>query len=709
MKNILLLVAVLILLSSTCLSEWEKMDGLGTPSIGTVMVNGEDVFIIGASNGFYHSDNRGADFDYKRDFRVITLFRIQNDELYVGSLLDGLFKSTDNGDTWENIHNGLEEIEVRDLMFANNKMYLLTINALYSSLDEGENWNKIETPEIFDKFAIKGDTIYGGFKGASNDPDPGGFYVSTDGGLSWEERISGLANKKVTYVFLHNGLLYAGTYGGIYRSSNSGELWELIDSEIAINQPYKEVRILSVNDGLYIILPDKIYYSSDNGDNWETIFENIPAELYNDLAFTDYGIYAGTRSGLYFSDDNGESWSSKSSSLPSNAIYDLDSTDSYIYAASYENGLYKLGAGEEAWSALNPDITSGSYTQIVTMNENSFFLRKYGIQTLLYTTNGGDDFIEVDIDDEVNKYYGMYFDENNNFWVGTNDGLYLSSDMGSSWKEIDTTHSSLEYIVPRFSAFVEHKGKIFGLSQKCLYYSENKDTNWVEMDTTFFLERRATYLASNKHEMYMTVDAEGIYRSTDGGNTWMLFGEEFAGNRFSQIFTYGSNVFTVVSYEENGIYNRSSLFFSNNNAETWTKISEVLPNKLINDIIIKDDYLYAATSFGIYRSPLADYSINSVTEIGNYLYFYEPYPNPARNEAKALIYWDMSRDINEGEITISNVYGKEINSTGNIRIEKRNAYSGHLIWNCSDVPSGIYLIKLTHGTTSQTLKVVVSK
>ena len=125
MKNILLFAAVLILLSSTGFADWEKMDGLGTPYIGIVMVNGEDVFIIGASNGFYHSDNRGEDFDYKRDFRITMFTHMHNDELYVGSLLDGLFKSTDKGDTWENIHNGLEEIEVSDLIFAKNKMYLL--------------------------------------------------------------------------------------------------------------------------------------------------------------------------------------------------------------------------------------------------------------------------------------------------------------------------------------------------------------------------------------------------------------------------------------------------------------------------------------------------------------------------------------------------------------------------------------------------------
>lgn len=104
-----------------------------------------------------------------------------------------------------------------------------------------------------------------------------------------------------------------------------------------------------------------------------------------------------------------------------------------------------------------------------------------------------------------------------------------------------------------------------------------------------------------------------------------------------------------------------------------------------------------------------DTHVEYSTETDNYLFFYEPYPNPAVTETKALIYWDTSLEINEAEVTIADVSGREMSSPDKVRIEKLNAYSGYLIWNCSDVPTGIYLIKLTHGTKSRTLKVVVKK
>lgn len=104
-----------------------------------------------------------------------------------------------------------------------------------------------------------------------------------------------------------------------------------------------------------------------------------------------------------------------------------------------------------------------------------------------------------------------------------------------------------------------------------------------------------------------------------------------------------------------------------------------------------------------------DTSIDNEVEYKNYLYSYPPYPLPALNEVRSLIYWDPGLDIDIEQITIYNIYGTKIPTHDKIRIDKLTNYSGNLIWDCSGVETGIYVIHLKHGTESRIIKVIVTK
>ena len=101
--------------------------------------------------------------------------------------------------------------------------------------------------------------------------------------------------------------------------------------------------------------------------------------------------------------------------------------------------------------------------------------------------------------------------------------------------------------------------------------------------------------------------------------------------------------------------------------------------------------------------------IDVSVEVRNYLYAYPPFPIPAKNYVKTLIYWDLSLDIDKDEIAIYNIYGEKIEGRERIRIDKKNINGGYLVWDCSDVESGIYFIKISHGTKTLYLKVMVDR
>jgi hypothetical protein len=92
----------------------------------------------------------------------------------------------------------------------------------------------------------------------------------------------------------------------------------------------------------------------------------------------------------------------------------------------------------------------------------------------------------------------------------------------------------------------------------------------------------------------------------------------------------------------------------------------------------------------------------------NYLYTCSPFPILAKNKVRLLIYWDTSINIDNAEFSIYNIYGKNIYCKDNIRIEKLAPHKGYLIWNCSGVMNGVYLINIKHGTASRTIKVLIN-
>jgi photosystem II stability/assembly factor-like uncharacterized protein len=107
--------------------------------------------------------------------------------LYAGKNGEGVFKSTNGGDSWHPINSGLTNLEVRALV-----------------IDPTQ-------PQ----------TLYAG--------TGGGVFKSTDGGSSWSAVNTGLTNLKVWALAidpLRPNWIYAGTHnGGVFKSTNGGGNW----------------------------------------------------------------------------------------------------------------------------------------------------------------------------------------------------------------------------------------------------------------------------------------------------------------------------------------------------------------------------------------------------------------------------------------------------------------------------------------------------
>ena len=125
-----------------------------------------------------------------------------------------MFKSTDRGNNWTQINNGLNSLETNVLAVDPNDSDVLYLgtddDGIYKSIVvDPQNSNNVYmgTVDYFRLSESRG--VLGDF----------GVYKSTDGGTTWEEFNSGLNHLGVFSLELseENRILYAGTRaGGVY-------------------------------------------------------------------------------------------------------------------------------------------------------------------------------------------------------------------------------------------------------------------------------------------------------------------------------------------------------------------------------------------------------------------------------------------------------------------------------------------------------------
>ncbi|MDE0087075.1 MAG: sigma-70 family RNA polymerase sigma factor [Candidatus Poribacteria bacterium] len=271
------------------------------------------------------------------------------------------------------------------------------------------------------------------------------------------------------------GDVYAGTRQGLYRLTDDGTAWKLINnmegpSHVSLTIKSKWWPVVERQDTLYLATINHILASTDRGETWEALCESIEGPLVDMVitdgipgAQSDMTIYLAYTNGIFRTDNGGKSWSSLSEGLNDREIREIAAIENTVFVGT-DQGLLRLN--DENWEHL----------PIGKPNKNS------KTQAILDLA-ADEHHLYVVVGEEMKHQFG----EGYTIMMLGDPGwlLYRSIDTGNSWDSIDPRTDGFEdkfrNRTPsvRITAMGE---KILVTAGKDHFYSSDAGENWTLLD-----------------------------------------------------------------------------------------------------------------------------------------------------------------------------------------------------------------------------------
>ncbi|HZQ09217.1 MAG TPA: hypothetical protein VFD70_21755, partial [Anaerolineae bacterium] len=217
-------------------------------------------------------------------------------------------------------------------------------------------------------------------------------------------------------TFASDGLVLTGVPGGILRSVNRGDTWEII----ALGAPPVTVTTFVFSpdfekDGIVLAgtLEDGVFLSNDRGSRWAAwnfglLDLHVLSLVISPTFSEDETIFAGTESGIARSTNGGRAWRDLGldGSLPltfaepilSLALSPSYAADGIVFAGTETNGLICSCARGKSWKRIAENFIADPVNGIV-IGKNELSQSTIAVlqsDALLVSHNGGSDWEQVE-------------------------------------------------------------------------------------------------------------------------------------------------------------------------------------------------------------------------------------------------------------------------------------------------------------------------
>lgn len=664
------------------------------------------------------------------DFRIesVAIDPSNTNIYYFGSVLRGLFRSLDAGATWENLGyiapqqpqsaDFIEKILVDPTN--SNILYVALLDyegldGIYKSTDGGETWNRIlDTHWYLTDIQFKPDDPNVIFVSAKK------FYRSSDGGESWsilpgfndqpKKFAISKNNPEVVYVLQSKPSPSSNRniYDRLLKSTDGGQSFTSIthgsnnflgystnaDDETSRVPDYMSIAVNPDNPDEVHISGILTWRSLDGGNTFTCTSASSPqeatslnigychrdVETMNFIGSTlfvcsDGGIYKAENTSIldidYYLDTNNNMGLGVVSSLDI-----AQSSDHRFVIGTYDNGstIFDETNGWTNWIGGNSRKVFNDFSDFDTHYGLTYSLGgTFLIHEFYRTEDRGNSMLQLGLPGQFHST-GLTQDpiNPNTLYVGSST-LYKSTNKGNSWTAISSAFpGTIKHVEVAHS---NNQTIYVAAGNTRLFKTTNGGTTWSGdlLSHPYSLNINDIAVHPSNPNMIAVTGTSGdgleVFVSSDGGITWLDYRKNLP-NSAGKSLVWDDNGDDVLYFGSN-----RAVFYIDKNRETWVGYNNNLPQIAITDLQINsvNNKIYAATlGRGVWVSDkcdscvlgLSDYDIEESLSI---------YPNPSNGFVTIDVVNPMVLDIRLFESTgklLLYIADKEIQNKFDLDVSK---------------------------------------
>ena len=428
--------------------------------------------------------------------------------------------------------------------------YLFPILILYASVKANAQqnfWVGTNGPYggFVNAFAVLGESLFAG--------TDGGVFRSTDNGTSWTAVNNGLSlsDRRVSAFAVIGGSVFAATITGVYRSTNNGNSW------IKLDPGFSDVITFAVSGtNLFAGTSDRgVFLSTDTGTTWTAANTGLRDAWVSALAVSGTKLFAGTRyRGVFLSTDNGTTWTPVNTGLTDSHVTALVVCGTDLFVATERGGVFISPTNGTSWTPANNGLKD-PYVNAFAVSSRNLFAGTNGSGVFLSTNNGAD-WEETNTGLTAGRLWSLAT-SGTNLFAGTDNGVYRSTDRGNTWTKVNEFDIASLVVSPTGYIFAGSGGYRF----PGIYRSTDNGDTWTHVEKTIW----PVFDSAVDSNGYIFAGSAGVYRSTDYGDSWTQIG---LAHLILSSLAVNSAGYIFASVEQRG----DALYRSTDNGTNWTRL-----------------------------------------------------------------------------------------------------------------------------------------
>ncbi len=470
----------------------------------------------------------------------------------------GLFISEDAAGTWEPLAVYESDWPIHldfDSQDPDVLYYGTASNMLYRSMDNGISWEISGPPSQNGCFlypvahpSLAG-VVYVGMGGCGD-----GVFYSTDYGDTWSAHNTGLSDLDVRALAIHPNqpeFLLAGTQDGhLFYSTDSSDSWiqttQLTGTvtRLYFNPFEEELEAWAITkseaEGRGYL------YRSTNLTDWTTLDLNIQPQggtIHAQMTFLPGSVWLASIS-VYSSMNSGTTWNALDGPKGEASAIAISADNPQEIYVGTDFGIAKSSDGGTNWQAVNDGLAAMMPHAVVVAQDDPNIVYVDTHQGIFASYNGGNDWYPLD------HGYGSYpfgsdlavdqFDSAQLYLTAECPGEFcidISPDRGATWNLVTAAlppayagwycgsfaikpspHTPGRVLVGASLSSDEWDRNYVGI----FFRSDNYGASWEYIEPPQPVKRinEMAYDAFNPNLIYAATYDTGLWRSTDGGDNW---------------------------------------------------------------------------------------------------------------------------------------------------------------------------------------------